>query len=264
MFGYIYITKDLKNNKIYIGQKRSSVFLGLEYIGSGAIISKIKKHCKKHNIPLENRFSINMLCECRSQEEMDNKEKQYISDYKAQNKEIGYNIVAGGEGSKDLIHSEKTREYIRKCSKNLWENKNHKEKMSFIKLGDKNPSKKPGVGDKISKAKIGHYVSDETKQKISIKNTGRIQSQSEINSRKKSMLGKNSGKNNGMFGKKPWNIGMKMSRKHKNKLSLAKLGRAWVTDGINNKLITQKELSVYFENGYRKGRIINTLKGENI
>ena len=35
MYGYIYKTINLVNDKIYIGQKHSSKFLGEKYLGSG-------------------------------------------------------------------------------------------------------------------------------------------------------------------------------------------------------------------------------------
>ena len=35
MYGYIYKTTNLVNGKIYIGQKKSDVFLGDKYLGSG-------------------------------------------------------------------------------------------------------------------------------------------------------------------------------------------------------------------------------------
>lgn len=35
MYGYIYKTTNLINGKIYIGQKKSEKFLGINYLGSG-------------------------------------------------------------------------------------------------------------------------------------------------------------------------------------------------------------------------------------
>lgn len=45
MYGYIYKTTNTINGKIYIGQKKSSEFLGVQYLGSGKILkSAINKY----------------------------------------------------------------------------------------------------------------------------------------------------------------------------------------------------------------------------
>ena len=78
------------------------------------IIRDIKKHCKKVNMSLEKRFDVKLLCECLTQVELNEKEIYYINLYDSQNRELGYNILAGGEGSRDLVHSEKNKENYRK------------------------------------------------------------------------------------------------------------------------------------------------------
>ena len=48
MYGYIYETTNLINNKKYIGKKVSSVFLAEKYLGSGRILKQsILKEEKK-------------------------------------------------------------------------------------------------------------------------------------------------------------------------------------------------------------------------
>lgn len=42
MYGYIYKTTDKVTNKIYIGKKTATNFKGIDYIGSGLIVSRIK------------------------------------------------------------------------------------------------------------------------------------------------------------------------------------------------------------------------------
>ena len=49
MFGYIYKTTNIITNKIYIGQKQSSVFLNNQYLGSGRYLKNaIKNMANKH------------------------------------------------------------------------------------------------------------------------------------------------------------------------------------------------------------------------
>ena len=48
MYGYIYLTTNHINGKKYIGQKKSNVFLGEKYLGSGKILKQaLKKWCRK-------------------------------------------------------------------------------------------------------------------------------------------------------------------------------------------------------------------------
>lgn len=98
MFGYIYKTTDNFTNKIYVGKHHSARFIGLDYIGSGLIITRIKEKCKSENISLEERFSIEMIDSAESLEELNEKEKYWIIKLGAGNPEIGYNLRHGGDG----------------------------------------------------------------------------------------------------------------------------------------------------------------------
>ena len=61
MYGYIYKTTDKINNRIYIGQKHSAIFLGYKYLGSGLIIRNIVNKCLVDNTSLEDRFDIELI-----------------------------------------------------------------------------------------------------------------------------------------------------------------------------------------------------------
>lgn len=256
MYGYIYLTQDLLKNKIYIGQKRSKKFLGIKYVGSGVIIRDIKKHCKKVNMSLEKRFDVKLLCECLTQVELNEKEIYYINLYDSQNRELGYNILAGGEGSRDLVHSEKTKKIIGKHSDILWSNSEHRKKMSDRIKGDNNPAKNSDVRRKISERQMGHAVSNEQRQKQSESMKGRVLSQEHKNKISASNLGKNVGDKNGTFGKPAWNRGVGMSKEWREKLSEAKKGRVWVTNEIVSCLIQKEQLQEYIRLGYRLGRVL--------
>lgn len=91
MFGYIYKTTNLINNKIYIGQHIAPQFEPDKYIGSG---QRLKLAIKKYGI--EN-FKNELLCECNSQEELNEKEIYYINYYNSTNRKIGYNLTIGGQ-----------------------------------------------------------------------------------------------------------------------------------------------------------------------
>ena len=90
-YGYIYLTTNLINGKVYVGKHQSPVY-DAKYYGSGKNISDA---IKKYGI--EN-FSNEILCSAASPSELNELEKEYIALYKAQYKEKCYNIASGGEG----------------------------------------------------------------------------------------------------------------------------------------------------------------------
>lgn len=92
MYGYIYLTTCIVNNKIYVGQKKSSRFLGNRYLGSGKIL---KKAIEKYGY---NNFTVEMLCECDSRDELNKKEIEFIDSFNSTDKSIGYNVSIGGTG----------------------------------------------------------------------------------------------------------------------------------------------------------------------
>ena len=91
-YGFIYLTIDLKNGKGYIGQHKmyNQKTLDPDYIGSGVIISNIKK---KYGLK---RFNRQILCFCESEEELNEMEIYYINYFNAVESENFYNIAEGG------------------------------------------------------------------------------------------------------------------------------------------------------------------------
>lgn len=141
MYGYIYLTTNLITNKIYIGQKKNYKFLGNKYLGSGKHLKESVKNYGKES------FSVELLCECYSKEELDEKEIYYIDLYDSTNPLIGYNISHGGNTPSGI---------------DIW-NKGLKgvQTMSLE------------TRDKMSKSHIGHETSQETRNKISKSNKGK-------------------------------------------------------------------------------------------
>lgn len=92
MYGYIYKTTNKINGKIYVGQKRSPVFLGEKYLGSGLILNNAIHKYGKHN------FKTECIEECDSQEQLNDREIFWIKQLDAQNLDIRYNIGPGGQG----------------------------------------------------------------------------------------------------------------------------------------------------------------------
>lgn len=96
MYGYIYLTTDLVTGKRYVGQKKSSIFLHEDYIGSGRIVGTILKQLKSDGIKVTDRFSTTLVKECNSAEELNEWEDYYIQYYDTLIPK-GYNIRTGGQ-----------------------------------------------------------------------------------------------------------------------------------------------------------------------
>ena len=95
MYGYIYLTTNLINGKKYIGQHKASK-ISESYKGSGKLIRSAFKKYGKSN------FSTVILRECSSIEEMNESERFYIKLYDAVNSEDFYNILPGGQSTKEV------------------------------------------------------------------------------------------------------------------------------------------------------------------
>lgn len=97
--GYIYKITNLINNKIYIGQTRTSLKARMNKhynrsSKSGAITgvdAAIKKYGREN-------FTVDCLCVCDNSE-LNTLEMQYISEYNCTNPDIGYNLTIGGDNS---------------------------------------------------------------------------------------------------------------------------------------------------------------------
>lgn len=92
MYGYIYKTTNLINGKFYIGQKKSSFFLGESYLGSGVRLKSAIKHYGKEN------FVVEVIDFADSRDELNEKEIFWISKLDATNLDIAYNVSQGGDG----------------------------------------------------------------------------------------------------------------------------------------------------------------------
>lgn len=98
VYGYIYITTNLINNRIYIGQHKGDK-LDPKYIGSGKILNQAVAKYGKEN------FKTEILFFCESKESLNSKEIETISMYKEMGFNL-YNITSGGDG----LDSETARE----------------------------------------------------------------------------------------------------------------------------------------------------------
>lgn len=95
MYGYIYLTTNLINNKKYIGQHKATKF-SESYKGSGICITKAFKKYGKQN------FSTVILEECDSLESLNAREQYWIKYYDAVASAEYYNILPGGQSTTEV------------------------------------------------------------------------------------------------------------------------------------------------------------------
>lgn len=133
MYGYIYKTTNLINNKIYIGQHKSSKFLFDKYLGSGILIKEAINKYGKEN------FIIDKIDEADSEEELNKKEIYWIDFYNSRNSNIGYNIASGGAfgdsgyhlGMLNKIQSNHQKQVVSDYMKNRYISEETRKKMSI-------------------------------------------------------------------------------------------------------------------------------------
>jgi len=166
----IYITKNLVNNKKYIGKDSLN---NPGYLGSGALLLKDIKKYGKENFKKE-------ILEYCTKENLGKREEYWIDYFNAVKSNDFYNIRSQTSGwyNKDL-NEEKYNHVVNKIGdsnrgkKRSQETKNkiknNKERNLKISKANKGKFKPEGFGDKISNIKLLQNIkmSDETKQKIS-------------------------------------------------------------------------------------------------
>jgi group I intron endonuclease len=146
IFGYIYETTNLVNNKKYIGKKVTDSNSD-KYIGSGVLLIKAIKKYGREN------FIKKIIDVATNNDELTQKEIYWIDYFNAVKSNQYYNICKGGEGGDwySNISEEKRLQFIEKC-KNRAGNYNHSEETK----------------DKIRKGNKGRKFSDESKKLMSI------------------------------------------------------------------------------------------------
>lgn len=165
MYYLIYKTTNLINGKFYIG-KHQTENKNDSYLGSGIALEKaIKKYGR-------NNFIKEILFECNSEEEMNQKEKEIITDDLIKNKNC-YNIGLGGEGGamfKGKHHTEETKQKLREKNKGRIFSKETREKISnSLKKNGQLNNMTEERKKKISKSLLTYYDKKGRKNKRRIK-----------------------------------------------------------------------------------------------
>ena len=180
MYGYIYETTNLVNNKKYIGKKKSNNYLGNNYLGSGiALGNAIIKYGKAN-------FIVKLLEECDSLDSLNQQEKYWIKFYKQNTTFELYNIADGGDGGNltplggHYGHkmSDETKQKISNALKGRKLTEQTKQKIACKNKGRKHTTQtKTKISNSCKGNHLGHKRSPETKRKISEKAKGRTVSE---------------------------------------------------------------------------------------
>ena len=166
MFGYIYITYNKLDGRIYIGQKQGE-YCKSYYGGNENLKKDIKKFGKEN-------FENHLIEYTFSKEGANKKEKDQIAKYNCTEANgYGYNIAAGGVGKGIYEHmSDERREKMKqnkiKGYRNMSE-KAKKERAEKIGKAHKGTKHSDETKLKMSIARVGTHVKEETKRKMSEK-----------------------------------------------------------------------------------------------
>lgn len=274
MYGYIYKTENILNNKIYIGQKKSNIFLENRYLGSGKYLkSAVKKYgCQN--------FKVTLIEWCKNKKTL-NKREIYWIDYYRNLKYTLYNISKGGDGEDTYLYlSPEERKlrcekisissYFRHCTeedrKKAWETRRrngndkfsmeYRDKLSKSHKGQ-HPSKESilkGIETKKRNYNGQYHHSEETKKKISISNKGKKKNLSEEalnNIRESNKL--RTGDKNAFYGK-CHTIETKQVISQRSRLNWKNNKYKWVYNENGSHRVPEKDVEKYINLGYKVGR----------
>lgn len=123
-YGFIYITTNMINGKKYIGQKKYMKHWE-NYLGSGVILRNAINKYGRDN------FKREIIEDCITKEDLDRKEKYWISFYDATNNKNFYNIALGGDGGNTTYGYTQNQKEIMKINRS-------KSAKNKINLGNNN------------------------------------------------------------------------------------------------------------------------------
>lgn len=190
-YGIIYKILNKINNKIYIGQTTRAKGFNGRYYGKGVGIERVYNYYKHRQSLIDskkefrkNGYNVHLMSSIEkygfdafivdeifdiaySKEELDNKEKYWISYYKSNDPLHGYNSESGGY---NFTMSEETKQKISSKNKGRVYTDATKKKMSESHIGNKNSEE---TRTKLSKALRGKTKSSETAKRISESKKGK-------------------------------------------------------------------------------------------
>lgn len=240
----IYKTTNLINGKIYIGQ---SITNNPDYLGSGnSIRSAIKKYGKQN-------FKKEVLCECSTQDELNDLEVYYIKKFESTNRDIGYNLDPGGsyltnEVRKKISNSLIGKSYPKPNRKGIHLSKEHRKKISLATKGKSKPPFSIEHRRKMSENAKGNIPWNRGKK------TGSLSEE-----HRKKIGDATRGKSRPAFSSE-WKQNISNGKKGKPSKNKGKTWvnpRKWMNDGLKNKFVHLDLISEHLDSGWKLGRLFS-------
>lgn len=160
-YGYIYLTTDVKNHRMYVGKKELP-FFDKHYFGSGTLLTRAYRK-------RPDDFECKPISWAKTKEELNEQERHWIefleclSDVdKPLSQRAYYNILPGGDGGRLTGESLQKMKVSRKGKCLGKDNPN---------FGGKSHTEESR--EKLRQAMLGKHLSEETRHKISLGNTGK-------------------------------------------------------------------------------------------
>lgn len=164
---YIYKITNKIDGRVYIGQTQVD---DPYYFGGGKLIRRaVKKHGRDN-------FTKEILEECSSKEELDEREIYWIEYYNSRDLTVGYNLARGGDGG-NRNGGKLTEESRRRISESKtgthWghHSEETKKRMSEVRMGIEFSEEHK---KKLCEKRRQRIISDETRKKASQTSRGKI------------------------------------------------------------------------------------------
>lgn len=136
----------MKSNEVYkiTNKITGKIYIGITNQGSGARYrhhwyesrigepSPIHRSMAKYG---EDNFTLEIIDFAKTYEELKEKEKFWIKKFNSTDRNIGYNLTEGGDGTFGRTHSEETKEKIRQKALGRKISEETKKKMSEARIG---------------------------------------------------------------------------------------------------------------------------------
>ena len=163
LYGFIYVTTNLINGKMYVGQKRVNKKDAhwKIYLGSGTILKKAIEKYGKEN------FDRKIIDIAFNQYELNSFEYYYTKVFDSVNKNNWYNLHYGGEVGIRTHYNLSEEGRQKQLANHPWKGKHHSDetKKKMSEAAKKREAKKK---------ENNYQVSEETRKKLSACNKGRI------------------------------------------------------------------------------------------
>lgn len=154
----------MKSNEVYkiTNKITNKVYIGITNQGSGARYrhhwyesrigepSPIHRSMAKYG---EENFTLEIIDFADTYDELKEKEKYWIKQYNSTDRNIGYNLTEGGDGTFGRKHSEETKEKIRQKALGRKASEETKRKMSESKKGIVSEKKRDHIQSMIEMGK---------------------------------------------------------------------------------------------------------------